>query len=343
MLLDTRYSRYSDGRCGLWFHRRRRATAEPHAGGSRPADPFARTGIRYETPGTIRQDREPTENGLAIAQEGLMLLKHAKLSAHPRQQRQTPWELRIGSISTALLGIVPDAVAEIARKYAGLSFDFMPGQSTELYRHVPRRSRRRGDHRRAAIRSGKELEMDAQFARSRWFVIVQRTCRKRTRTNSCAHQPLHPLRPHAVGRQTGRQLPESRLASGRKNGWSWDPRSTPSRRSSVGASVSPSCSDWSPPWQAELNIRKICITAQTRSSARSNILSEKHLDPRRAHSRFRRRGLAKQSAPATLHRYFRAVCRQQNREVSAMLLSFGATRQDTCKLFDATAALYALL
>ncbi|WP_210492439.1 LysR family transcriptional regulator [Microvirga antarctica] len=197
---------------------------------------------------------KPTENGLAIAQEGLILLKHASSLRALANKDKLHGELRIGSISTALLGLLPDAVAEIARKYAGVSFYFVPGLSTELYRQV------------------EEELVDVAIIVEPRFVLGKslkwRTVREEPLV-LIVHEELPEMDAHDIlrsqrfirydrmqwgGRQVDNYLKEAGI---RPEEWmEMDALDAIAALVSRGLGVA-LVPDWSPPWQAGLKIRKI--------------------------------------------------------------------------------------
>lgn len=79
---------------------------------------------------------KPTESGLAIAREGLALLRQEKTLKALAHKDLVSGELRVGAISTVFQGILPEIVAKIVASYPDINFYLRPDTSTDLYREV---------------------------------------------------------------------------------------------------------------------------------------------------------------------------------------------------------------
>ena len=199
---------------------------------------------------------KPTENGLAIAQEGLMLLKHANSLRTLANKNKLQGELRIGAISTALLGIVPDAVAKIARKYDGLSFYFMPGMSTELYRHVAEESVDVAIIVEPRFVLGKSLKWKT-VREEPLVLIVPADLPDVDPHDLLRSQPfIRYDRTQWGGRQVDNYLKQVGI---RPEEWmELDALDAIAALVSRGLGVA-LVPDWAPPWQSDLNIRKVAL------------------------------------------------------------------------------------
>jgi DNA-binding transcriptional LysR family regulator len=199
---------------------------------------------------------KPTENGLAFAQEGAILLKHANSLRSLANKNRLYGELRVGSISTALLGILPDAVAVMAKKYAAVSFFLMPGMSAELYRHVDEEAVDVAIIVEPRFVLGKALKW--QTIREEPLVLI-------VPDDLPESDPHEILRNHRFIRydraQWGGRLVDSYLkdAGIRPEEWmEMDALDAIAALVSRGLGVA-LVPDWAPPWQSDLKIKKIAL------------------------------------------------------------------------------------
>ena len=79
---------------------------------------------------------KPTEHGLAIAREGLVLLQQEKSLKALANKDHMRGELRVGGISSAFQGILPEVIASVIDEYPEVNFYLLEGTSTDLYREV---------------------------------------------------------------------------------------------------------------------------------------------------------------------------------------------------------------
>lgn len=85
-----------------------------------------------------RSGREvaPTEAGLAVIQKGRDLLREARDLVSIAGSGSMSGELRIGSISSALTGILPDVMRRLFATHPSIDLFIKPGSSKDLYAEV---------------------------------------------------------------------------------------------------------------------------------------------------------------------------------------------------------------
>ncbi|MCV3239284.1 LysR family transcriptional regulator [Mesorhizobium sp. ZC-5] len=85
-----------------------------------------------------RSGREvaPTEAGLAVIQKGRDLLREARDLVSIAGSGSMSGELRIGSVSSALTGILPDVMRHLFATHPSIDLFIKPGSSKDLYAEV---------------------------------------------------------------------------------------------------------------------------------------------------------------------------------------------------------------
>lgn len=78
----------------------------------------------------------PTEGGVAILERARQILRDVRDLNTIAGGPIVAGELRIGAISTALTGLLPDVLAEMIERYPGVEIYLEPGVSIELYQKV---------------------------------------------------------------------------------------------------------------------------------------------------------------------------------------------------------------
>ena len=217
---------------------------------------------------------------------------------------------------------MPDAVAKIARKYDGLSFYFMPGMSTELYRHVAEESVDVAIIVEPRFVLGKSLKWKT-VREEPLVLIVPADLPDVDPHDLLRSQPfIRYDRTQWGGRQVDNYLKQVGI---RPEEWmELDALDAIAALVSRGLGVA-LVPDWAPPWQSDLNIRKIHYR-RTRSS---EICASSRKAPPRAPNSFvfsPKRSWRKQTSRRNT--IFCADCRRKISGVT-MLFSLGATRQDT--------------
>ena len=180
-----------------------------------------------------------TEAGTAILAQAEQLLRGVRDLRTTANEQNFAGELSLGAVSSALTGILPPILSRLAKNYPLITLHIYPGTSSELYRKVT------------------DGELDAAVIIEPQFALPK-TCGWRTWREEplvlLAHRgdhgarpaphprnrTLHPLRPQAMGRQAGGELP----ATSRHppaGPLRTRTRSTPSPSWSTASSASPWC------------------------------------------------------------------------------------------------------
>lgn len=76
---------------------------------------------------------KPTEAGVAILEKSLRVLSEVRQLKGLAHDGQAFGELRLGAISTALTGLLPNALRSVFDKTPGVDIFLLPGTSAELY------------------------------------------------------------------------------------------------------------------------------------------------------------------------------------------------------------------
>ena len=79
---------------------------------------------------------QPTEAGMAVHAKSRDLLQGMRDLRHAATTESISGEWRLGAISTAMTGLLPDMVKSVTARYPNLSFHVAPGTSMDLYKSV---------------------------------------------------------------------------------------------------------------------------------------------------------------------------------------------------------------
>lgn len=79
-----------------------------------------------------------TSQGRTFVQKGRELLQQLDALFVPEDPLLFKGELRLGSVATAMSGVLPDMLTHMQAEYPGVRITLTPGDSTELYRKVLR-------------------------------------------------------------------------------------------------------------------------------------------------------------------------------------------------------------
>ena len=78
----------------------------------------------------------PTEAGAAVLPQAQLLLRGVRDLRTMAKEQNVAGELSLGAISSALTGILPPLLADLAKKYPLMTLYIHPGTSADLYRKV---------------------------------------------------------------------------------------------------------------------------------------------------------------------------------------------------------------